>query len=121
MIEDEIKRMGIRELPGGFVLTGGIVGMDGVLELAREILQHNVRVAVPDYIGVREPQYTTGIGLIQFTYKNVKIQGKEIAASLNLEEEVNPRRKKAEPQPGEKSSSPGMKEKVKNCFNLFVE
>ncbi|MBF0708357.1 MULTISPECIES: cell division protein FtsA [Bacillales] len=122
LIEDEIKRMGIRELPGGFVLTGGMVGMDGVLELAREILQHNVRVAVPDYIGVREPQYTTGIGLIQFTYKNVKIQGKEVAASLNPEEEVKPKRRtKAEPQPGEKSSSPGMKEKVKNFFNLFVE
>ncbi|MGA9287742.1 MAG: cell division protein FtsA [Anaerobacillus sp.] len=121
LIEDEIKRMGIRELPGGFVLTGGMVGMDGVLELAREILQHNVRVAVPDYIGVREPQYTTGIGLIQFTYKNVKIQGKEVAASLNPEDEVKPKRRaKAEPQPSEKSS-PGMKEKVKNFFNLFVE
>ncbi len=121
LIEDEIKRMGIRELPGGFVLTGGMVGMDGVLELAREILQHNVRVAVPDYIGVREPQYTTGIGLIQFTYKNVKIQGKEVAASLNPEDEVKPKRRaKGEPQPSEKSS-PGMKEKVKNFFNLFVE
>ncbi|WP_270181791.1 MULTISPECIES: cell division protein FtsA [unclassified Alkalihalobacillus] len=121
LIEDEIRRLGIRELPGGFVLTGGMVGMDGILELARDVLQHNVRVAVPDYIGVREPQYTTGIGLIQFTYKNVKIQGKEVAASLNPEDEVKPKRKsKPEPQSGEKSS-PGMKEKVKNFFNLFVE
>ena len=34
--------------------------MPGVLELAQDILQNNVRIAIPDYIGVREPQYTTG-------------------------------------------------------------
>lgn len=54
----------------------------GMLELAKEMLQGNVRTAIPDYIGVREPQYTNGVGLIQFAYKNVKVQGKEVAASV---------------------------------------
>ena len=34
----------------------------GILELARELLEGNIRIAIPDYIGVRESQYTTKIG-----------------------------------------------------------
>jgi cell division protein FtsA len=82
LVENEIYRLGYEDLPGGYVLTGGTVKIPGLLELAREILQNSVRVAIPDYIGVREPQYTTGVGLIQFAHRNSKIQGKEVAATL---------------------------------------
>ena len=56
--------------------------MPGVLELAQIIFQNRVRIASPDYIGVREPQYTTAVGLIKFAYKNAKIQGRQMSASL---------------------------------------
>ena len=59
----------------GYVLTGGIANMQGVLELAQVILQNRVRIAVPDYIGVREPQYTTAVGLIKYAYKNARLPG----------------------------------------------
>ncbi|MGZ4159942.1 MAG: cell division protein FtsA, partial [Neobacillus sp.] len=66
LIVNEMKRLGLSDLPGGYVLTGGIANMQGVLELAQVILQNRVRIAVPDYIGVREPQYTTAVGLIKY-------------------------------------------------------
>lgn len=74
----EIEHMGITDLPGGFVLTGGQAAMPGVLSLAQEVLRHNVRVASPNYIGVRDPQYMTGVGLIQFACRNARIQGRKI-------------------------------------------
>ena len=122
MVEDEVKRMGYNELPGGYVLTGGVVAMPGVLELAQHILQHNVRLAAPDYIGVREPQYTTGVGLIHFTYRNVKVQGKEVAAAVSSEIAAPAKKKPANPKKKKTDeNSLGMAHKVKNWFGSFFE
>ncbi|MFV8827063.1 cell division protein FtsA [Alkalihalobacterium sp. APHAB7] len=121
LIEKEVQRLGYGGLPGGYVLTGGAVMVPGVLELAREVLRSNVRIAIPDYIGVREPQYTTGVGLIQFAYRNVKIQGKEVAASvsnLNPGEKTPSKKEKAAPKA--KEDKEGMK-KVKSWFKVFFE
>ena len=68
-------------MPGGFVLTGGVANMPGVMELAEVIFQNRVRVAIPDYIGVREPQYTTAIGLIKYAYKNARLQGRSVSSA----------------------------------------
>lgn len=120
LVERELARTGFKDLAGGCVLTGGSVAMPGVLELAEDIFQHNIRVALPDYIGVREPQYTTAVGLIQFTYRNVKVQGKEVAASISPENpEARPKKK-----PPKKQNDPdqeGMGKKVKDLFGLFFE
>ncbi|HEX7063864.1 MAG TPA: cell division protein FtsA [Bacillales bacterium] len=120
LAEKELHRTGFKDLPGGFVLTGGIVGLPGMLELAEDIFQHNVRVAVPDYIGVREPQYTTAVGLIQFTYRNVKVQGKEVAAAIAPESLESHSRKKS-PKQQKDPESAGVGKKVKDWFGLFFE
>lgn len=78
LVGHEIARHGVYDLPGGFVLTGGVASTKGILELAQDIFQSRVRIAIPDYIGVREPQYTTAVGLIKFSYKNSKLQGGNI-------------------------------------------
>lgn len=120
LIDKEIHRLGYRDLPSGYVLTGGTVMLPGVLELAKEMLNSNVRIAIPDYIGVRESQYTTAVGLIQFAYKNVKIQGKEVAASVStFDDEQKPGKKKEKSDMKEKEKV-GMK-KVKNWFKVFFE
>ncbi|WP_026674367.1 cell division protein FtsA [Alkalihalobacterium bogoriense] len=121
LVNQEIRRLGYRELAGGFVLTGGTVMMPGVLELAREILKNNVRVATPDYIGVRESQYTTSIGLIQFAYRNVKIVGKEVAASVSSIEQEEKTGKKKEKPVQKSNGDNGVKKKVKNLFKVFFE
>lgn len=120
----EIHRLGYNDLPGGYVLTGGTVKIPGVLELAREVLQKNVRIAIPDYIGVREPQYTNGVGLIAFSHRNMRIQGKEIAASVSAVNEGNYERKERKEKVTKVKTpkeGPGVKKKVSSWFKVFFE
>ncbi|RYL95414.1 cell division protein FtsA [Sporolactobacillus sp. THM7-4] len=125
IVMDELQRIGVYDLPGGFVLTGGVTAMPGVLELAVQKLAANVRIAVPDYIGVREPQYTACIGLIQFAYHNVKIQGKEVAAAIAPErydaEPKQRKQKKINEDHEDHENHEGMTTKVKRWFNLFFD
>jgi cell division protein FtsA len=122
LIENEIYRFGYEDLPGGYVLTGGSAKTQGLLELAMDTLQNSVRVAIPDYIGVREPQYTTGVGLIQFAHRNSKVQGKEVAATLGIIQSVGKSDKK-EVQAKKKAPQQGkaVKKKVSNWFKVFFE
>ena len=124
IVQEELRRLGVRELPGGFVLTGGVATMPGVLELAQVILKNNVRKAVPDYIGVREPQYTTAVGLIQFAYKNAKLQGRKIEAIPTTEqvEAIVPQKTKQNQKPPQaKGEQQKAGSKVKKFFGLFFE
>ena len=70
IVQEEVVNLGyFGEIPAGYVLTGGVAAMLGVVELAREELQAPVRIAMPDYIGVRDPAFTTGVGLIKYASK----------------------------------------------------
>ncbi|MDX8360006.1 cell division protein FtsA [Cytobacillus sp. IB215316] len=124
MIKNEVRQLGIRELPGGYVLTGGTVNISGSLELAQQILANNVRVAIPDYIGVREPQYTTGVGLIQFVYRNAKLQGKSIVEEnrpIDLAEKRVAKKPQQLKQKSKQKNEENLSEKVKKFFGLFWE
>ncbi|MDD9147154.1 MULTISPECIES: cell division protein FtsA [unclassified Sporolactobacillus] len=123
IVREELERIGIYDLPGGFVLTGGVTAMPGVLDLAVNKLASNVRIAAPDYIGVREPKYTACIGLIQFAYHNVKIQGKEVAAAVAPERyEAEPKQRKQKKKINlDRNEHEGVTAKVKNWFNLFFD
>ena len=123
LILHEIRRLGVGELPGGFVLTGGTVRMPGVLELGQVILQNSVRIASPDYIGVREPQYMTGVGLIQFAHKNAKIQGRKIGSnvavnSMEVAATNEPQQQRTKPQQQQQDKKVN---KVKKFFGYFFE
>lgn len=127
LVRTELSRIGFYDLPGGFVLTGGVAAMPGIPDIAQNELDHNVRIAIPDYIGVREPQYTSGVGLIQFAYHNVKIQGKEVTAAIASDSyDAGPKqRKKPKSQSQSKAKSPeekaSMGKKVKDWFGVFFE
>ncbi|KKI93733.1 cell division protein FtsA [Bacillus sp. SA1-12] len=121
----ELKRLGVRELPGGFVLTGGTVRMPGVLELGQAVFQNSVRIASPDYIGVREPQYMTGVGLIQFAHKNAKIQGRKIGSNVSVNTVEVAAAKEPQPQQQRSNHKQQQEEKkvnkVKKFFGYFFE
>lgn len=68
----EVQRLGYMELPGGYVLTGGTLSMPGMLAIAQSELATSVRIAVPDFIGVRDPSYTSGVGIIQYACKYLR-------------------------------------------------
>src|SRR5690625_7497265 len=110
--------MGYQDLPGGFVLTGGTMKIDGSLDLAQEIFHSNARIAIPDYIGVREPQYTVGVGTIQFAYRNAKIQGKDLTPSLHVNQASSNQRKNTNKQIKDEEPK---QSKVANFFKSFFE
>jgi len=72
LIDAEVQRLEIQDLAGGYVLTGGTVSMPGVAAVGQAELQAPVRVAVPDFIGVRDPAYINGVGIIQYVTKYLK-------------------------------------------------
>ncbi len=114
LIRQEVVRLGYHELPGGYILTGGTVSMPGVLEIAREELAASVRVAVPDYIGVRDPAYTSGVGILYNVIRNIRGGGSTAGASKKA-----PARNKAASTP-ESSAKPGLIERLKNMFSEFI-
>ncbi|MFZ3576518.1 cell division protein FtsA [Virgibacillus sp. DJP39] len=119
--EREIRKSGYQGLPGGYVLTGGTMKMTGVLELAQDLFQSNVRMAIPDYIGVREPQYTAGVGILQFAYRNAKIQGKELYSSVT-ERALEPKQKRTKKESNTKGSNEPKKESgIANIFKYFFD
>ncbi|WP_297990867.1 cell division protein FtsA [Anoxybacillus sp.] len=122
MAQTEIRKRGFRDLPGGYVLTGGTVNMPGVLELAEAIFENTVRVAMPDYIGVRDPQYTNGVGFIQFAYKNAKLQGKQIPVlSSGAASDFQAERKVQKAPAKTKQKEQHLGHKVKKFFGYFFE
>ena len=82
LAQAELRRSGYEDLIGtGIVLTGGSSKMDGMIELAEEIFHMPVRLGVPQYVGglsevVRNPIYSTGVGLVLFGCANRPVRDK---------------------------------------------
>ena len=68
----ELQRSGFEQLvASGVVLTGGAAKMEGVVELAEEVFNMPVCLAVPGGVAglndiVRNPIYATGVGLLMY-------------------------------------------------------
>ncbi|MGX7092440.1 cell division protein FtsA [Hutsoniella sourekii] len=65
-IYDDLEQMDALDLPGGFVLTGGQSSLPGVIELAKSYFGERVRIYVPEEMGMRNPIYTTSMGLVHY-------------------------------------------------------
>ena len=76
LIREELRRSGFEELiAAGLVLTGGSARMEGAIELAEEIFHVPVRLGLPTQVEglgevIRNPIYSTGVGLLQFAREN---------------------------------------------------
>lgn len=73
----EIKKTDYADLLGaGIVLTGGTAKLTGMVELAEEIFDMPAKIGIPEGISglvdaVRDPVYSTGVGLVIYGYKNM--------------------------------------------------
>jgi cell division protein FtsA len=106
LIRNEVRQLGFAEVPGGYVLTGGTVSMPGMLAVAQSVLDTSVRIAVPDFIGVRDPGYTAGVGIIQYVSRFIK-----------------PRPSGSGKKSGNRKltdDKPGLFERFKNWFSEFI-
>ena len=123
LVLEELYKLGVRDLPGGIVLTGGITKLDGILQLARHILKSRVRVHTPEFIGVREPMYTTAVGLIQYAHMHETYFGATsdsptasvVEASATTGATPN---RQSERSQGDK---PGLFNRAKKVFDNFFE
>ena len=76
LVHAELRRRGFEDMvAAGLVLTGGSSKMEGVVDLAEEIFHMPVRLGVPQFVTglvdvVRNPIYTTGVGLLLFGHQN---------------------------------------------------
>ncbi|BBH21217.1 cell division protein FtsA [Paenibacillus baekrokdamisoli] len=109
LIHQEVHRLGYGEKVNGYVLTGGSVTMPGTLALAQHELESTVRIAVPDYIGVRDPAFTSGVGMIQYVSKYMRNRSVSV-----------PKKSTSRKAGTASTSKPGLFERLKNMFSEFI-
>lgn len=61
---DEIEAL---DLPGGIVLSGGAASIPGVVELAEDVFGTNVKLHVPNQMGLRNPVFTNVISIVNYS------------------------------------------------------
>ncbi|NCF81374.1 MAG: cell division protein FtsA [Proteobacteria bacterium] len=87
LVQAELRRSGFEDLiAAGVVLTGGSSKMEGLMELAEEILHMPVRIGAPQSVSgltdvVRTPIYATGVGLLLFGHNNMHERGAQSVSS----------------------------------------
>ena len=54
------------DLPGGIILLGGVAALPGIKDLAEQVFDTNVKVYVPDQMGIRHPGYATALALAMY-------------------------------------------------------
>jgi cell division protein FtsA len=75
-VRDSLEATNTRDLlPGGVVLTGGGSLLDGMTELAEDVLGMRARTTLPRRLKggvkpVQKPQYATSVGLLYFSARN---------------------------------------------------
>ncbi|GAB2023553.1 cell division protein FtsA [Pseudolactococcus yaeyamensis] len=65
-VRQDLERSRGLELPGGIVLLGGAAAMPGVTELATKIIGANVRLYVPNEMGLRNPTFAQVISIVDY-------------------------------------------------------
>lgn len=109
MVRQEVERLGFKELPSGYVLTGGVAAMPSVDKLAEFELDANVRVSIPDYLGVKDTSFVNGVGIIKYVGRN---------STRKSEAQAAPRRKQN--SGGTNAGGGGIVDRIKSWFSEFV-
>lgn len=130
---DEIDAL---ELPGGIVLTGGAASIPGVVELAQEVFDVNVKLYVPNHMGLRNPVFTNVISIVDYSanlsevYQLAKsaVTGEktpQVQQTVSYQQEVVQETHFEETDefsiPEEENEAEGIVEKVKGFFSSIFE
>lgn len=125
LVLDELARLGVRDLPGGVVLTGGVAQLEGIAQLARQVMQTRVRIYTPDYIGVREPAFTTAVGLIRYAHSEDEFYGrspKQTPVYASIGAGSTPPKKQTNTSEKENNpNKPSVINRAKKLFDKFFE
>lgn len=131
---DEIDAL---SLPGGVVLTGGAASLPGVVDLAQEIFGTNVKLYVPNHMGLRNPVFTNVISIVDYSANLSEVY--QLAKTAVTGERTQPATSQEAPVPvtqepaydeydspeetyeeADESTGESVKDKVKDFFsNIF--
>lgn len=100
-VKQDLTRGRLLDLPGGIVLVGGGAIMPGVVEVAQEIFETNVKLYVPNQVGIRNPMFANVISLVEYVGLLTDV---DIIAQYAVSGEEYLRRKPVDIEP---VSSPG--------------
>lgn len=134
--KDALDQIEALELPGGVVLTGGAASLPGVVDLAQEIFGVNVKLYVPNHMGLRNPVFTNVISIVDYSanlsevYQLAKIAvtgETSTARQMVVEQETTNTYESYEApeetiydEPEPKESGENVKNKIKGFFtNIF--
>ncbi|AVL44075.1 cell division protein FtsA [Enterococcus faecium] len=134
--KDALDQIEALELPGGVVLTGGAASLPGVVDLAQEIFGVNVKLYVPNHMGLRNPVFTNVISIVDYSanlsevYQLAKIAvtGETSAArqmvveqeTTNTYESYEAPEETIYDEPEPKESGENVKNKIRGFFtNIF--
>lgn len=84
-VKDSLEKVDALELPGGIILTGGNASLPGAVELAEEIFEKNVRLFVPNHMGLRNPVFSNAISIVEYGSKLNDIDLIANAAALGVD------------------------------------
>jgi len=110
LIRQEVQRLTEKEPAGGYVLIGGVVSLPGLREVAEAVLKNTVRIAQPQFVGLRDPAYVNGAGMILYVAK----RHYRTSGVVPVESKTKPNSKKK----GARKGSPF--ERVKNWLSEFI-
>lgn len=65
-IKSQLDAIDALSLPGGIIITGGVAALPGIVDLAAEKFNTNVRLYVPDQMGMRHPSFSAGLSLVSY-------------------------------------------------------
>jgi cell division protein FtsA len=81
LVREELRRSGLeKQIPAGWVLTGGGSQLRGLGELAERVFHLPVRIASPRGLAemseqVSQPEYSTAIGLVLYAARTRRVAG----------------------------------------------
>lgn len=64
--KDKLDSINAPQLPGGLVLYGGVASLPGIKAIAAEYFKGNVRVYIPDQMGIRYPYFANVLSLCMY-------------------------------------------------------
>ncbi|MDW3706471.1 cell division protein FtsA [Enterococcus faecium] len=134
--KDALDQIEALELPGGVVLTGGAASLPGVVDLAQEIFGVNVKLYVPNHMGLRNPVFTNVISIVDYSANlsevyqlaEIAVTGETSAArqmvveqeTTNTYESYEAPEETIYDEPEPKESGENVKNKIKGFFtNIF--
>ena len=105
IVREEMTKMGWPYLPpAGLIMRGGVSSMTGMLEVARMALESDqVRVADFDVVGIKNPIYSTVIGLLYYVQRQ--------QPRMHIQERGKPVKKKG----------PGLWQRIKDWLTDIVD